>query len=160
VKVKSKLGIFVGFTLSLLVIFYLFGLVLYKKTGTNLLSGFFLSNKKQNISKQIDGSVEGEVVQGIPDDFPVYQNSNLLNIWSVENESGAVSAVWESNDSVREVVDYYSNQLKKNGWEITSSIFTEESSIISFEKDGSNGFLGITEENNSTVISATIEFSK
>jgi len=160
VKPRSKRKIFINFILFFIILFYVLGLFIYKKPEEKFSFDIFTNHNSEEKLDEGKEKIVDKSLQSLPEDFPVYKNSKLINSWSVEDKKSAISVVWESSDSVEIVTDFYNAEFKKNGWDITSSILTEESSIFSFEKQGSKGFLGILEENNSIVISATIEFSK
>lgn len=87
---------------------------------------------------------EGKVTvskNDIPDSFPsditIYSGAEVIS--TAESSAGS-SVVLKTSDSTSKVADFYKDDLKKNGWEIVSTITNEGVSLITANK-GSKGVL-------------------
>ena len=132
----------------------------------------------ETISDQIEGDVkiedEGEKItyegedfefsydtdsdlpDNFPKDFPVYKNAQLISKWSSESEEDmGLSIMWETDDELKKVAEYYKTELLKNNWETISTYEQEDSFVYTLEKDTKECLLGITEAEDKTNISAT-----
>jgi hypothetical protein len=128
----------------------------------------FLVEKKEDVQSQAlkpQTGGEKEVPQdtkslpvNFPPDFPIYEDSTLDASWTSRGElREGISVVWVTEDSPREVSDFYKKRLPEFGWTINSSFETQGSYTISFEKETSDGFIGITTgEGGLTQISVTL----
>lgn len=156
-KTQKKAIIVVGL-ISLLAVFYLLGLLVYKKIGDKLISKYLPKTIENKTTTNQEGSTSNkETLDKLPKDFPIYQNAELDESWTTSGEGiGSVSAVWETNDSVNVISEYYKNEFRKGGWNIDSEISIEGSAVMSFSKNTIKGFMGITKKENNTVISITM----
>jgi hypothetical protein len=110
-----------------------------------------------------DGNVLSEVAdtslpKDFPEDFPIYENATIISSWSeTGNDSKGLSVVWQSNDSIKSIINFYKTELDELGWE-TDSVFEDDSSLtLAFRKAEKEGFLGITKgEENDVIISVAI----
>jgi hypothetical protein len=121
-------------------------------------------NKEQKIPQEEATNEEVALISdkslpdGFPKDFPIYENSTLINSWKAPgNTTEGYSVVWESLDSFDVVTGFIKENLTLSGWEIVSQSKEDNSQIITFQKDNKSGFVGIVRgENAKTVISVTI----
>lgn len=94
---------------------------------------------------------------GFPLWFPVVSGAELVDSWNTQSEESYVtSAVWETEAEHVGVYNYYKEQLTNIGWEITNSFESEGSFTFSFEKDDDAGFIGVTKDDEKTIISITL----
>lgn len=133
---------------------------LLSKTGTGNVN--FEDNGKKVTYEGEEGNFSYEQSDKLPDnwpnDFPIYPGVKIEGSSSMESEgTKGVSVVWESDDSVDEVAEFYKKELPLKGWTVTSSFTQDESSTFSFNKGESEGILGMTrKDTGKTSISATI----
>lgn len=126
-------------------------------------SGFNLfRNAQRAILQGVDGDVSlkegGSLPETFPKDFPVYPGAILKNSWSAKTDAAAgTSVIWESRDNPLAVFNFYKESLTSKGWKITASFNDQKSYTLSFEKGNVSGFLGIS-DNEVTTISATLGF--
>ena len=100
---------------------------------------------------------EQQLPDDFPQDFPIYEDAVLVNSWVEAGiETKGVSVIWETNSTVNEVSLFYNMELKNTDWEIVSSFDSEESLVITFRKNGIDGFVGVAAENDMTIISVTM----
>ena len=119
---------------------------------------------EQDNSQKVVNNNEGEITngknlpEGFPKDFPVYENSLLVNSWKAPgNTTEGYSVIWESPDSRDIVVTFFKESLVLKDWEILSEKEESDSQIISFQKSSKKGFIGIVKgEGAKTIISVTI----
>ncbi len=99
----------------------------------------------------------GSLPDKFPSDFPIYPKAKLASSWVADgNETDGLSLIWETEDSIEEVSNYYVSELEDAGWTLSFTSETEESTTLAFEKDGVSGFIGITFEESKVVISLTL----
>ena len=99
----------------------------------------------------------GNLPDSFPSDFPVYPDAKLASSWVADGDStDGLSIIWETEDSVSKVSNYYENELEKAGWTLSFTSNTEDSTTFAFEKDGAKGFIGVTVEESKVVISLTL----
>jgi len=114
-----------------------------------------VSYKGEDFEFSIDSG--GELPEDFPKDFPVYKNSKLMSSWSSSDQEGSgTSVIWESEDSLEKVADFYKTELAKTGWTVTSTFSqSDETSVFSFEKGDLDGVLGIAKAEDKINISVT-----
>ncbi|MEJ2347605.1 MAG: hypothetical protein P8Y17_00185 [Patescibacteria group bacterium] len=99
----------------------------------------------------------GELPDSFPSDFPVYPNATPTGSWTAAgDDTNGLSVLWETDDSISKVTDYYKEELPKAGWKITLTSEVEDGSTFAFEKGDVSGFMGIAEEDSKTIISLTL----
>jgi hypothetical protein len=100
---------------------------------------------------------EGELPDNFPSDFPIYPDAKLASTWTAKGEgTDGLSLIWEAEDSVNKVSNYYESELEGAGWTLSFTSETEDSTTFAFEKNSVSGFIGITLEESKTVISLTL----
>lgn len=100
---------------------------------------------------------EGSLPDNFPSDFPIYPDVKLVSSWTAKGDgTDGLSLIWETEDSVSKVNDYYENELENAGWTLSFTSETEDSTTFAFEKNGVRGFIGITLEESKTIISLTL----
>ncbi len=97
--------------------------------------------------------------EDFPADFPVYPNAAITSGWEKGKGVGyAASVLWETDDIPEKVFYFFDGELKNSGWAITGSQNAKDAYTLSFTKEGTSGFLGITKgEKNKTTISVTLK---
>ena len=164
--------------LIILLVLALVGVLVYMFFYTKIqsrIAGYLVS---RSLSKQLGGDVKiegdgekvsykgedfefsydsgGELPDDFPKDFPVYKNATLVSKWSsTDEEASGMSVMWETEDSVVKVSEFYKDELVKADWKITSTFSQEESSIFTLEKGETEGHLGITKTDDKVSISIT-----
>ncbi len=99
----------------------------------------------------------GKLPDNFPSDFPVYPKAELASSWTASgNDTDGLSLIWETEDSVSKVGNYYESELENTGWALSYTSETEDSITFAFEKNDVRGFIGITVEESKTVISLTL----
>jgi hypothetical protein len=155
----------------LVVILVVFSIIIF---GGAFAAGYFYKDQilgffERNLNKEKTASLEkaGEkpvlttskdLPEGFPKDFPVYPQSTLEDSWTaLGNSTKGISVIWVTKGAVKDVYDFYKENLQKGGWEISSEYSQEESSTVTFEKENISGFVGITKgEGAKTLISVTM----
>jgi len=100
---------------------------------------------------------EGSLPDNFPSDFPIYPDAKLASSWVASGtDTDGLSLIWETEDSVDKVSNYYESELKKAGWTLSFTSETEDSTTFAFEKNNVSGFIGITVEELKIVISLTL----
>ena len=100
---------------------------------------------------------DGKPPEGFPKDFPVYPNSHIVSGWQeVQDENRGYSIIIETGDSINDVYNYYKTELTKRGWALGSDIKTADTGTVSFEKEGSRGFVGMSKKVDKVEVLATI----
>lgn len=95
-----------------------------------------------------------------PADFPIYPGAKIVSSWTNEGDTDiGVSVIWETDDQLNEVKDYYSTNLKSNGWMVSNEASTDGSVVLSFVKGETQGFMGLSRED-MTAISVTLGLKK
>jgi cytoskeletal protein RodZ len=171
-KGKNKLLVILGVIVGVLIVLSLLVSIFFKKIGEKAVE-LFLSQKtggnvqiedqgkkvsytsdEGNFSAQEGGSLPDQ----FPSDFPIYPGATIANSWSASgNETQGVSVVWDTDASIKDVSDFYNDKLSNGGWKVSGTFTNESSTTISFEKDSTNGFVGITKgENGKTTISVSL----
>lgn len=97
-----------------------------------------------------------EGLGGLPSDFPIYKDSELVTFARSEDGSG-MSYIWETDDEANFVYEYLKSELRIAGWSLSSDASFGSSSSVSFEKGNMEGFLGVfIGSGGKTVISVSI----
>jgi len=122
---------------------------LLSKTGKGNVN--FTDDGKKITYKGEEGNFSYEqtdkLPSGFPSDFPIYQSTKIDSSWSAESEgTKGVSVVWESNDAVDKIAQFYAKELPLKGWTVTSTFTQDESSTFSFKKGETEGILGIAKK--------------
>jgi hypothetical protein len=100
---------------------------------------------------------EGRLPDNFPSDFPIYPNAKLVSSWMASgNDTDGLSLIWETEDSVSKVSNYYESELEEAGWTLSFTSETEDSTTFAFEKNDVSGFIGVTVEESKTAISLTL----
>jgi len=133
------------------------------KLGFDLLMGQKVSSvqetpKTQTNQEKLPPTDQNSLPPNFPKDFPLYSGSKLKTSWTTQGElREGISVLWESGDTPQKVAAFYKEKLPELGWSVNSSFESEGSYTISFEKDTSDGFVGITSgEGGVTQISVTL----
>jgi len=88
---------------------------------------------------------EGKLPQDFPVDFPIYPIATLQNSWSTdEADTKGMSVIWQSNDEMQTITQYFKEEIPKAGYDITASFEQDDSNTLTFEKDATSGFVGVT----------------
>ena len=93
-------------------------------------------------------TAEGKVTVGkndIPDSFPsditIYSGAEVIS--TTESSVGS-SVVLKTSDPTSKVADFYKDDLKKNGWEIVSTITNEGLTLITARKGSKEVLITVT----------------
>lgn len=100
---------------------------------------------------------EGDLPDNFPSDFPIYPDAKLVSSWVASGlATDGLSLIWETEDSVSKVSNYYESELEDAGWTLSFTSETDDSTTLAFEKNDVSGFIGITVEESKTIISLTL----
>jgi hypothetical protein len=100
--------------------------------------------------KGSDGTVEIKSADGtvkfgagsdakFPSWVPVYPGSTQQGVYSAQTKEGASGSVaFKTSDSVSKVADFYQQQFKAAGMQVTNSIQAGDSSMLSAQDEGKN----------------------
>lgn len=76
-----------------------------------------------------------ELPEGFPEDFPIYENSELVQKVKVDNQGKeGYMLLFRSKDSVKSVADWYNRNLKNRGFKITFTIEQDDTVSLSFRE--------------------------
>jgi hypothetical protein len=116
-----------------------------------------LSLKDEELAED-ELDVEKKVLpDDFPNDIPIFTGALLKDYWvNDSNGIGGVFMLWEIEQSLSEVVNYYKSEFKNLGWETTVILDDNVSFTMSFSKETVDGYIGITQEDGLTIISFTI----
>ena len=97
---------------------------------------------------QSNDELSADLPRQFPVDFPIPQDAEMSESWTTEgDEIDGYSAIWETEESVENVSQYFEENLQQQGWEIFMTGADEESGVImSFTKESRDGFLAITKK--------------
>ena len=96
-----------------------------------------------------------------PSDFPVYEAAKLEGYWTASGENiDGISAIWKTSDDPADLITFYKSELLKNGWEMATVFEDATSGTFTITKDTQEGFVGITKEGDTALISVTIGLSQ
>lgn len=123
---------------------------------------FVLHLKSQESDEELNNNVVGidELISNetdtLPEDFPIYKDSELVTS-AVSDDGMGGSFIWETEDEAGLVYEYLKSELRIGGWSLYDESSVGSSSAVSFEKEGSNGFLGVfIGSGGKTIISVSI----
>jgi len=136
------------------------GGILLKSTINNSANRHRVDETVEVDSEQKEGLVgENSIPQNFPQDFPIYLNTKLEIAYTSKGEEiEAISIIWISNDTLKQVSDFYKIELTNKGWVVAPGHEDEKSIVFSVDKGGTFGFIGIGKgENGKTIISVTIQ---
>ena len=133
-----------------------------------ILGGREFWKKEEAIVQKDEGSVDEEntdlrsfdsLPEDFPDDFPVYPDAKITSGWEKgKGEGYVISVLWETDDFSQNVFYFFDRELKNSGWTITSLQDAKGTYALSFTKEKTYGFLGITKgEESKTIISVTLK---
>lgn len=120
-------------------------------------NGFTIEDEDEGFSF----STESELARDFPDEVPLYPNAELGG--SSRTQQGE-EMMWSANlltdDSSRDVLEFYEDALQRDGWETQSSFESGEMSNISAENAGQNlaVIVGIidNQQNGETTINVSV----
>jgi len=94
----------------------------------------------------------GEVAlpDGFPKDIPIYTGGKVIS--GVKTEDN-LAAVVTTGDAVKNVVDFYLDKLKTNGWDIQTYANTGDGGMVLASKGKLTCTIGVTRANNITTAS-------
>lgn len=126
------------------------------KESSGSINGAFV---QEEIKREVLKAEESSLPENFPEAFPVYEGVKLTDSWTEEGgERQGMSVVWETNDRLDSVFEFYKFKLESLGWKTNVVLESKDSYTLSFEKEEAAGFMGITKdlEVAKTIISATI----
>ena len=156
---------------AVIVVAVVLGGIFYRKAGGLIVGNIFSRLTGGTVDVDNDGekvtvSLEegefsfeegGSLPDNFPSDFPIYPDAELASSWTASgDDTDGISLIWETEDSVSGVGNYYESELEAAGWTLSFTSETEDSITYAFEKNDVSGFIGITVEESKTVISLTL----
>lgn len=129
-------GVLVGLGLLATVVTVLFLGKLFKDASDNV----SVDNNGTVTLKSDDGTVKTNVgenaklADGFPSDVPIFEPSTLLA--SSKTSDSEYSAVAKTAKSVADVTSYYKTQMAAQGWTSQYDSTANDSSLMTFDKDG------------------------
>jgi hypothetical protein len=88
----------------------------------------------------------GKIPETFPKDFPIYSGAKVTSVMSGA-EKGESEGFWltlSSTDSLDKVSTYYKNNLKAQGWEVTSNYSSGDTNTQTVSKGMYDGSVAIT----------------
>lgn len=112
-------------------------------------------NQTEKISQTLSEERPSDI-EGLPADFPVYENSEFVT-FAVSDDKKGKSYIWKSDDETGLIFEYLKSELRIKGWILKNDSSVGSSSTISFEKKGVSGFLGVFDgSSGESIVSVTI----
>lgn len=87
-----------------------------------------------------------------PNDFPVAPGAKLVAAQSAKDKLEGVSAVWEAKESVGEIISFYKTNFAKDNWNYEVSAQGTNFATLKISKEGTGGFMGITQAKENVVV--------
>jgi hypothetical protein len=92
-----------------------------------------------------------------PKDIPVYPNTSLENYWVSDSQNiTGISVVWTTQDALANVIDFYKSEFSQNDWGGQIVLDDGATLTMSFDNMDLDGFVGVTSDEQSVVISLTV----
>jgi hypothetical protein len=116
---------------------------------------------KKTIDVPGGGEVEvgGDIPDGFPDNFPVYDGADVTAGYRGEQEGNEGFFVsWETDDDLDDVQAFYEEELDKNGWELSGTFSSGDGVVLSatHAADKLSGGVTIGEADGKTSIAAFV----
>ena len=112
-------------------------------------------------SKDGKMQVSGEGGLALPDDFPkdvpVYPGSTVTMSMAAKD---GTHVTLKSADPASKVVAFYKEKLKENGWEIETTMNTEEMSMVSGKKEKRTVMAMTNRDSGGSIVSLTVQQEK
>lgn len=89
-----------------------------------------------------------------PSDTPLYPGARITAVAANEQ---TISVTSETTASLTDVAAYYERQLRQLGWEIEESAKLRNAVVVSFQKAARTGVVAITESENQTSITLSLD---
>lgn len=94
-----------------------------------------------------------------PKDFPIYPNAKPNGNLSTggSNQEKGIWLLLSTDDDVKKVTDFYSSNLKNNGWEISNTLTVGDTVTWNCSKNGLSGNMAISKgQDNKTAVMITL----
>lgn len=116
----------------------------------------------EEVKKKEEANTKGDetklnelgMTAGLPANFPadIPQPKNAKVLGSLNSSEGTV-VTFESNDNVTSIINFYKEEMKKNGYEVTEegeTLITDKGGLINWKKDSKQVqlMLGYNKDNN------------
>lgn len=107
--------------------------------------------------ERVEENLQTSIPEEFPDSFPVYPNSQVRDSWiSQEDSILGMSVVWISDDSIDDISSFFKDAFSESDWRYQEIDSTEESFTLTVEKEEISGFVGVTKEDDQSMISVTL----
>jgi hypothetical protein len=106
--------------------------------------------KKAHISANKDGVA---LPEDFPTDVPIYPKATVVTAMTIEK---AQMVSLKTADSVKQAEAYYKEKLKDNGWEIKTSMNTEDGMMLQGQKKGHVLTVMVSGKSDETMIQLTV----
>lgn len=147
--------------LLLVLVLGLSGWVIFRKVLDKVSFEKQNSLNYKDAATEVSLNKENSLPNGFPTDFPIYPGAKITTSWKTEEEGAqGYSLVLETSDSLEKVTSFYNSELTKTAWNIENTIKEVNSGAISFNKDGSKGFIGLVENESKVIISLSLGIAK
>lgn len=114
-------------------------------------------------SMKVSTGKKTELPKDWPSSVPVFPNSSIDYVASVDGYNGggvSHTVTLSTKESIEDVVNFYKDELVKNGWKIAQTITTSDGSMISATKDENNSvavYIGANDDVTTVTITAVAE---
>lgn len=92
--------------------------------------------ENENIKGRAEVGEDVQLPDSFPDDVPVYDGAKILSAITNESENlDTMMVTLQSDDSVKDVFQFYLDQLSQNGFSITNQREDQSTAVLSSNKD-------------------------
>ena len=136
----------------LLIFLMLLVLLIYRRLDTQKDDIQKDSDVNQAIDQLEVANYKDRLPDNYPEDLSIYEGSEIV---SASASDTSVSVMWKTMDSIDNVRRHYDQALKDKDWEYEVSE-TDEAVMYKLNKDGTTGFMVITNEDGFTTITVAV----
>lgn len=98
-----------------------------------------------------------ELVQGFPEDVPVYPGADVEASWQVSQaEQEGVTASFVTDDALDKVERFYRDNLATSGWQVNNTMTAAGSVVFIAEKDNRSAWITLSEDNGQVTINILV----
>lgn len=123
-----------------------------------------LSNNGETMTvKSSDGSLTfgaKEIPSDFPSDVPVYPGSKPNGSYVATGKDNGLLVGLETSDDYAKVMSYYLSELKKNNWEVSTTVTDKNTLTYTIKKDDRAGVVSVQNQPEKKSVGITIVIGK